>query len=219
MWQTKTAPRSTTWRQTSTAVVFGTAADTEMVTNLVASQLELHRLESGRESRMITALRLLKQRLYRYQGHISAALVLGGVDVTGPVLYSIYPHGSTDKLPFVTMGSGSLAAMGVFESRFKKDMELDEAKQLVRDAIAAGVFNDLGSGSNIDLCVITKDNVDYIRPHDVANAKGVRSKEYSYPKGTTAVVKESVAPIKVSVVSETVAATEEGDQAEAPALD
>merc|ERR1712224_757129 len=99
-----------------------------------------------------------------------------------------------------------------FESRFKKDMELDEAKQLVRDAIAAGVFNDLGSGSNIDLCVITKDNVDYIRPHDVANAKGVRSKEYSYPKGTTAVVKESVAPIKVSVVSETVAATEEGDQ-------
>ena len=27
----------------------GTAADTEMVTNLVASQLELHRLESGRE--------------------------------------------------------------------------------------------------------------------------------------------------------------------------
>ena len=40
----------------------------------------------------------------RYQGHISAALVLGGVDVTGPHLYSIHPHGSTDKLPYVTMG-------------------------------------------------------------------------------------------------------------------
>ena len=40
----------------------------------------------------------------RYQGHISAALVLGGVDVTGPRLYSIYPHGSTDSLPYVTMG-------------------------------------------------------------------------------------------------------------------
>lgn len=42
--------------------------------------------------------------LYRYQGYISAALVLGGVDYTGPHLYTIYPHGSTDKLPFVTMG-------------------------------------------------------------------------------------------------------------------
>lgn len=40
----------------------------------------------------------------RYQGYIGAALVLGGIDVTGPHLYSIYPHGSTDKLPYVTMG-------------------------------------------------------------------------------------------------------------------
>lgn len=40
----------------------------------------------------------------RYQGYIGAALVLGGMDCNGPQLYSIYPHGSTDKLPYVTMG-------------------------------------------------------------------------------------------------------------------
>lgn len=45
---------------------------------------------------------------------------------------------------------------------------------MVRDAISAGIFNDLGSGSNIDLCVITKGNVDYLRPHTEANKKGVR---------------------------------------------
>ena len=45
---------------------------------------------------------------------------------------------------------------------------------MVRDAIAAGIFNDLGSGSNVDLCVITKDGVDYLRPFDEANEKGVR---------------------------------------------
>lgn len=50
------------------------------------------------------------------QGHVSAALVLGGVDVTGPHLYNIYPHGSSDKLPYLTMGSGSLAAMSVGET-------------------------------------------------------------------------------------------------------
>lgn len=50
----------------------------------------------------------------------------------------------------------------------------EDAKRLVRDAIAAGIFNDLGSGSNIDLCVITKGKLDYIRPHDEANKKGVR---------------------------------------------
>lgn len=34
----------------------------------------------------------------------------------------IYPHGSTDTLPFATMGSGSLAAMSVFESRYKENL-------------------------------------------------------------------------------------------------
>jgi len=60
----------------------------------------------------------------RYQGHIGAALILGGVDCTGPHLYTIYPHGSTDKLPYVTMGSGSLAAMAVFESKYKANLEV-----------------------------------------------------------------------------------------------
>ena len=50
----------------------------------------------------------------------------------------------------------------------------DDAKQLVRDAIAAGIFNDLFSGSNVDLCVITRDGATYIRPYDVANVKGKR---------------------------------------------
>ena len=57
-------------------------------------------------------------------------------------------------------GSGSLAAMAVFESRYRPNMEVnslelflvslcmwyiqvDEAKQLVHDAIAGGIFNDL----------------------------------------------------------------------------
>ncbi len=53
-------------------------------------------------------------------------------------------------------------------------LQLQEAKELVAKAIRAGIFNDLGSGSNVDLCVITKDKVDYIRPYDEANLKGKR---------------------------------------------
>lgn len=70
----------------------------------------------------MSSLSLDSNRHDRYQGHIGAALVLGGFDATGPHLYTVYPHGSTDKLPYVTMGSGSLAAMSVFESRWKADM-------------------------------------------------------------------------------------------------
>ncbi|OMO62814.1 Proteasome, subunit alpha/beta [Corchorus olitorius] len=90
----------------------GTAADTEA----------FHQYHTGRESRDVTALTLLKSHLFKYQGHVQAALVLGRVDVTGPHLHTIYPHGSTDTLPIATMGSGSLAAMVVFESKYREGL-------------------------------------------------------------------------------------------------
>ncbi|KAF7486493.1 proteasome subunit beta type-7 [Marmota monax] len=182
----------------------GTAADTDMTTQLISSNLELHSLSTGRLPRVVTANRMLKQMLFRYQGYIGAALVLGGVDVTGPHLYSIYPHGSTDKLPYVTMGSGSLAAMAVFEDKFRPDMEEEEAKKLVSEAIAAGIFNDLGSGSNIDLCVISKSKLDFLRPYSVPNKKGTRFGRYRCEKGTTAVLTEKVTTLEIELLEETV---------------
>lgn len=175
----------------------GTAADTEVTTKMISSQLELHRLNTGRVVRVATANTMLKQMLFRYQGYIGAALVLGGVDTTGPHLFCIFPHGSSDKLPYVTMGSGSLAAMAVFESRWHPQMDEEAGKQLVRDAIAAGIFNDLGSGSNVDLCVIKKGTVEYLRPFDIANVKGKRQGSYRYNRGTTAVLLKKVIPVVI----------------------
>lgn len=170
----------------------GTAADTEMVTRMIESNMELIRLNTGRQPRVQAANRLITQYLFRYGGHVSAALVLGGVDHTGAYLFSVFPHGSSHYLPYVTMGSGSLAAMAVFESRYKVNMEKEEAKKLVHDAVAAGIFNDLGSGSNIDLCVITKEDVEYLRGYANACVKGQRQGTYDYVKGTTLVISESV---------------------------
>lgn len=76
-------------------------------------------MNTGRIVPVKTANTLLKQMLFRYQGHVGAALILGGVDNSGPHVYSIYPHGSTDTLPYATMGSGSLAAMSVFECKLR----------------------------------------------------------------------------------------------------
>lgn len=185
----------------------GTAADTEMTTNLIASQLELLRLNTGREVHVKTANTLLKRMLFRYQGYVSAALVLGGVDNTGPHIYSIHPHGSTDKLPYTTMGSGSLAAMAVFEARWRPDLSEEEGKQLVRDAIAAGVFNDLGSGSNIDLCVIRKGVTEYLRGYEYANEKGTRALNYAFKPGTTAVLKTDIRELKIEETVTPIAST------------
>jgi 20S proteasome subunit beta 2 len=145
----------------------------------------------------VTAVTRLKRRLFQYQGHIGAALVLGGVDSTGAHLYTVYPHGSTDKLPFVSMGSGSLAAMSVLESGFKDDLSEEECVVLVRDAIRAGIFNDLGSGSNVDVCILRADgsaemrrNYEKLNEVEPERAKYTRPDAIRVPAGATHVLKE-----------------------------
>ncbi len=133
-----------------------------MTTLQMSSQLELHRLNTGRQVKVATAVRLLRQMLFKYQvillnqissskysnisfsqGHVGCALILGGIDSTGPHVVCIHPHGSSDSLPYVTMGSGSLAAMSFLEAHWKPNLNLEEAKELMSNAICGGVYKDL----------------------------------------------------------------------------
>mmetsp|Transcript_112611 Transcript_112611/g.325370 ORF Transcript_112611/g.325370 Transcript_112611/m.325370 type:complete len:279 (+) Transcript_112611:75-911(+) len=170
----------------------GTAADLQHTTELMEGQMELHRLATGTQPRVCTVVRRLSSMLFKYQGYIGCALVLGGVDVNGPSLYQIYPHGSTDCLPFTSMGSGSLAAMTILESEYKDDMTIEEGKALVAKAIRAGIFNDLGSGSNVDVCVITKEGGQIFRNMEKPNERKFKAQYRGFPKGTTPVLKEDI---------------------------
>ena len=111
------------------------------------------------------AVRFLRDVLYEGGGGVGANLVLGGYDpVAGrAVLAALHPHGSVDSVPFAALGSGGLAAISVLESRHRPDLTVEDAVELVRDAVGSGISNDLGSGSQVDLCVIGPGGVTYRR--------------------------------------------------------
>ncbi|GAA5922610.1 hypothetical protein JCM1841_006751 [Sporobolomyces salmonicolor] len=189
----------------------GTAADTEFTTNMISSNIRLHELSTGRPPLVATAMTMLKQYLFQHQGQVGAALVLGGIDPTGPHLYTVAPHGSTDKLPYVTMGSGSLAAMAVFESSWQPNMSRQAAIDLVCEAIEAGIWNDLGSGSNVDVCVIEGSRTDegkwdakgtakteMLRNYRTPNEKVKKERNYKWRRGVTAWTKEEVTKLVVA---------------------
>lgn len=90
------------------------------------------------------------------------------------------------------MGSGSLAAMAVFETSWRPNMSRDEAVGVVAAAIEAGIWNDLGSGSNVDVCVIEgeksadglkytgKAKTDYLRNFRMPNEKVTKERNYKW---------------------------------------
>ncbi|KAH7819774.1 putative Proteasome subunit beta type-7-B [Monocercomonoides exilis] len=134
----------------------GTATDNEHVAQLISSQLRLLELNMRRPSRVETAVVQIKRHLFPYQGHLGVYFVLGGCDYTGAHLYCIAAHGSVDKVNFAVEGSGSYAAMGVIESKYHEGMTEEEAVELAKEAITAGIINDEGSGFFVDYVVIRK---------------------------------------------------------------
>jgi len=98
---------------------------------------------------------IFQDMLFQNGGQLGANLIVGGVWKNKAYLRAIHPHGSTDvNLPFTALGSGGLAAMAVLEEGYKPSLTLEEGVDLVQRAILSGVRNDLGSGSQVDLCVI-----------------------------------------------------------------
>lgn len=81
------------------------------------------------------------------------------------------------------MGSGSISAYGELETGFSDDLTLEEAKQLAIRAIKAGITYDLGSGSNVDIVILTNGNTDFHRNIEVVGKKEVvRGTPYKFER-------------------------------------
>lgn len=169
----------------------GTAADTGRVTRMASKELQLFSYRHMRDPFISHCDRLICDYLHGYGGNIGAALVLGGIDAGGPSLYSISPNGYSAKLEYTSLGSGSLAAIAVIESRFRRDMSREEAITLGSDAIRAGILNDLYSGSNVDVCVIDFDGVENLRNYIVVESRK-NNTDITYPKGSVRILKEDI---------------------------
>lgn len=138
---------------------------------MIKRELELHRFNTHSENRVQMAAGRVSTHVFNYGGHIGTHLIMGGVDVKGPQLIEISSDGHMKASCFLSMGSGSLAAMAVLETDFRENMTQDEAQALVVRAIEAGIYHDLGSGSNVDCVIIKRGKVEYKRGLKTDNFK------------------------------------------------
>ena len=138
----------------------GPSADTRAVTGMCSSMLYLHSLKTGRPPLFQSAAQIMQDHLFRHMGYVSAYLILAGYDYKGAHLCEIGASGSLTDLPFVAQGSGSYAAQSVLDRRYRPGLSPQQAMEIAADAVEAGVLNDMGSGSNINVCLITAGGVE-----------------------------------------------------------
>ena len=76
-------------------------------------------------------------------------------------------------------------------------LQRKDALDLVCAAISAGIFNDLGSGSNVDACVITASHTEMLRNFVKPNERVQKERTYKFRRGTTEWKKEEIRALVV----------------------
>ncbi|KAH8398856.1 hypothetical protein KR222_008937, partial [Zaprionus bogoriensis] len=136
----------------------GTASDLQKVTSLLKSKLDMHHVcTNSRKVRVNCAKEMAKEVLTTQQSRLFVSFIFGGVDRGGLHLYSLNFDGTTSNLLYHSIGSGQFGSMSILENRWQLDMCEDEARELIVDAVSAGINNDLFSGSSVVVCIIRKD--------------------------------------------------------------
>ena len=83
-----------------------------------------------------------------------AEFIVAGVDATGPHVFISDMSGAVSPEEYVSTGSGSPIAYGVLENSYRKEMSLEDGKNIASSAVRAAMERDPGSGNGIDVLAI-----------------------------------------------------------------
>jgi proteasome beta subunit len=135
--------------------ISGSVADAQRTVDILTANAQLYRLNVGRPLPVNSAARLIANLLFsvRY-APLVAQVLIGGVDDTGPHVFSLDPFGSLTEEKCVATGSGSPIAYGVLEDKYKENMPVKEVLPVVVKAVGSAMKRDAASGDSFDVAVI-----------------------------------------------------------------
>jgi len=137
--------------------ISGVVADAQQTVATLKANARMYRLQRRIPMPVSAAARLVANLFFSYRLFpLVAQIIIGGIDSSGPHLFSIDPFGSITEEKYVATGSGSPVAYGILEEKFKEDMALNEALSVVAQALRSAMKRDVATGDNLDIVVIDK---------------------------------------------------------------
>jgi len=139
--------------------IAGSVADAQKAVDILTTNAHLYRISLGRPLPISSAARLLSNLLFSVRGALLAQVLVGGVDGTGPHVFSIDPFGSLTEEKCVSTGSGSPVAYGILEDKYREGVAVKGMLPVIVKAVNAAMKRDSASGDNFNIVVI--DNKGY----------------------------------------------------------
>jgi proteasome beta subunit len=148
--------------------IAGSVGDAQVLVRWLTSEVELYKVKRNSSMSVRAASTLMANILnQRKFTPFYVQLLIGGVDLEGPAIYSLDAAGGSIPDKFVTTGSGSVFVYGVLEDNFKDNMTIEEGIDLVVRGIAAAMKRDSASGDGMNICSITKTGYTALTADDI----------------------------------------------------
>jgi proteasome beta subunit len=145
--------------------ISGSVADAQRVVEILKVNAKLYKLNNGRPIPVKAASRLVANLLFSARlAPLIAQVLVGGVDSTGPHVFSLDPFGSLTEETYVATGSGSPIAYGVLEDKYKEGAQIKDLLPVVVRAVDSAMKRDIASGDSFDVAVITEEGYRSLEP-------------------------------------------------------
>jgi len=134
----------------------GLVGDMQTLARAMTAEVKIYVLENKRQMSVRGAAKLLANILYgsKLMPYYTEVLI-GGLDETGPHVYTMDAIGSVLEDSYAALGNGAPVATGILDSQYQPDMSRTQAEELVLKAVRSAIARDITSGDGVDLLTIT----------------------------------------------------------------
>jgi proteasome beta subunit len=137
--------------------ISGSVADAQRTVDILKANAQLFKLNTKRPMPVNSAARLIANLFFSARlAPLIAQILVGGVDDTGPHVFSLDPFGSLTEEKCVATGSGSPIAYGVLEDKYREDTPVNDLLSVVVRAVNSAMKRDVASGDSFDVVIIDK---------------------------------------------------------------
>jgi len=140
--------------------IAGGVAVAQKIVDVLRANSSLFSLNFGRSMSVPAAARLIANVLFSNReagAPLPLQLLIGGIDESGPRLFSLDPFGSLTEEKCVSTGSGSPIAYGILEDEYREDRSVSEMLPVVIRAVNSAMKRDIASGDSFDVALVTKE--------------------------------------------------------------
>ena len=157
--------------------IAGVVGDAQLMVRYMQSEIALYSIKKG-SPMSVSAAATLVANIIRQGFYLG--LIVGGYDSTGGHVFSIDGAGGYIEDNVVSVGSGSVFALGALEAGYKDSMTKDEGIALAITALNSAIRRDSASGDGMIIAWIDSDGYTELPNEEVRTR--VAELGFTYPQ-------------------------------------